>query len=47
MYGIQSDPGTGYSPSASVSPEGTRWRSWLRHCAKSRKFVGSIPNVVF
>jgi len=22
---------------------GTRWRSWLRHCARSRKFAGSIP----
>ena len=22
---------------------GARWRSWLRHCATSRKAVGSIP----
>ena len=22
---------------------GTRWRSWLRHCATSRKVAGSIP----
>jgi hypothetical protein len=22
---------------------GTRWRSWLRHCATSRKVTGSIP----
>jgi len=22
---------------------GTRWRSWLRHCAISRKVAGSIP----
>jgi hypothetical protein len=21
---------------------GTRWRSWLRHCAKSRKVAGSV-----
>ena len=21
----------------------TRWRSWLRHCAASRKVAGSIP----
>jgi hypothetical protein len=21
----------------------TRWRKWLRHCAKSRKFADSIP----
>jgi len=25
----------------------TRWRSWLRHCATSRKVVGSIPNGIF
>jgi hypothetical protein len=25
---------------------GTRWRSWLRHCAKSRKVSGSIPDYV-
>ena len=25
---------------------GTRWRSWLRHCATSRKDAGSIPNDV-
>jgi hypothetical protein len=22
------------------------WRSWLRHCATSRKFAGSIPDDV-
>ena len=22
---------------------GTRWRSWLRHCATNRKVAGSIP----
>ena len=26
--------------------EGTRWRSWLRHCAKRRKVAGSIPDSV-
>jgi hypothetical protein len=26
--------------------EGTRWRSWLRHCATSWKFAGSIPDGV-
>jgi len=26
--------------------DGTRWRSWLRHCATSRKVAGSIPNGV-
>jgi len=25
---------------------GTRWRSWLRHCPKSRKVAGSIPDDV-
>ena len=25
---------------------GTRWCSWLRHCAKSRKVAGSIPDGV-
>jgi hypothetical protein len=25
---------------------GTRWRSWLRHCATSRKIAGSIPDSV-
>ena len=23
---------------------GTRWRSWLRHCATRRKVAGSIPD---
>ena len=23
---------------------GTRWRSWLRHCATRRQFAGSIPD---
>jgi len=27
--------------------EGTRWRSWLRHCATSRKVAVPIPDVVF
>ena len=27
-------------------PPGRRWRSWLRHCAKSRKVAGSIPDDV-
>jgi len=25
---------------------GTRWRSWLRHCATRRKVAGSIPDGV-
>ena len=25
---------------------GTQWRSWLRHCATSRKVAGSIPDCV-
>jgi len=24
---------------------GTRWRSWLRHCATSRKVAASVPYV--
>ena len=27
-------------------PRVTRWRSWLRHCAASRKVAGSIPDGV-
>jgi hypothetical protein len=26
--------------------QGTRWRSWLRHCTTSRKVAGSIPDGV-
>ena len=26
--------------------EGTRWRSWLRHCTTSQKVAGSIPDGV-
>jgi hypothetical protein len=25
---------------------GTQWRTWLRHCATSRKVVGSVPDGV-
>jgi hypothetical protein len=25
---------------------GTRWRSWLRHCATNRKVAGSFPDGV-
>jgi len=25
---------------------GTRWRSWLRHCATSRKVAGSISDIL-
>jgi hypothetical protein len=31
---------------SSISNLGTRWRSWLRHFATSRKVAGSIPNCV-
>jgi len=30
----------------SVNGGGTRWRSWLRHCATNRKVAGSIPDGV-
>ena len=26
--------------------QGTRWRSWLRHCTTSQKVAGSIPDGV-
>ena len=29
-----------------ITFRGTRWRSWLRHCATSRKVAGSIPDGV-
>jgi len=29
-----------------ATSRGTRWRSWLRHCATSRKVAGSIPDDV-
>ena len=29
-----------------IAPWCTRWRSWLRHCATSRKVAGSIPDGV-
>jgi len=31
---------------SSNKPIGTRWLSWLRHCATSRKVAGSIPDGV-
>jgi hypothetical protein len=34
------------SPQSLSFIEGTRWRSWLRHCAKSRKVAVPIPNGV-
>jgi len=24
---------------------GTRWRSWLKHCAANRKVVASLPHI--
>ena len=37
-----------YAQSTIVSymPTGTRWRTWLMHCATSRKVAGSIPDGV-
>ena len=29
-----------------IIQKGTQWRSWLRHCATSRKVAGSIPDGV-
>jgi hypothetical protein len=31
---------------SSAEVRGARWRSWLRHCATSRKVAGSIPDGV-
>jgi hypothetical protein len=31
---------------ATVDIGGTRWRSWLRHCATSQEVAGSIPDGV-
>ena len=33
-----------YDYESSLSFRSTRWRSWLRHCATSRKVAGSIPD---
>ena len=33
-------------PSGMFRYGGTRWRSWLRHCATSRKVAGLIPDGV-
>jgi hypothetical protein len=33
-------------PPPIYNTKGTRWRSWLRHCATSRKVAGSIPDGV-
>jgi hypothetical protein len=29
-----------------VEKSGTRWRTWLRHCATTLKVAGSIPSGV-
>jgi len=44
ICGGQSSSGKVFSPSVSVF--GMRWRSWLRHCATSRKVAGSISGDV-
>jgi len=31
---------------STMSPWGTRWRSWIRHCATTRKVAGAIPDDV-
>ena len=43
-YGIECCPRLFTNTAAQYG--GTRWRSWLRHCATSRKGVGSIPDGV-
>ena len=35
-----------YLHQGTVHVQGTRWSSWFRHCATSRKVAGSIPDCV-
>jgi len=35
--------GVDVSEKRTINVGGTRWRSWLRHCATSRKVAGPIP----
>jgi hypothetical protein len=37
---------TSYTIAGNIIVGGTRWRSWLRHCATNRKVAGSIPDGV-
>jgi len=32
--------------SSTMSPWGTQWRSWIRHCATTRKVASAIPDDV-
>ena len=43
---IDADSVSIFRESMSVAAGGTRWRSWLRHCATSQKVAGSIPDGV-
>ena len=42
LFGVDGD----IFPFTTTSNWGTRWRSWLRHCATSQKVAGSIPDGV-
>ena len=44
--GIEARWGARFSVPVQTGPVGTRWRSWLRHCATIRKVAGSIPDGV-
>ena len=41
---ITTDATTTTTTTTAAAAGGTRWRSWLRHCATSRKVAGSIPD---
>jgi len=45
---LKSDKNNGYFTLRPmyISDRGTRWRSWLRNCATSRKVASSIPDFV-
>ena len=43
VFGTEMNEGTA---ERTLLHRGTRWRSWLRHCTKSRKIAGSIPDGV-
>jgi hypothetical protein len=47
MFGSEIQPTLMYIEHKKFTkPYITRWRRWLRYCAKSRKVAGSIPDGV-
>jgi hypothetical protein len=47
MYSTETAVITGHQIDLRLSTTNTQQRSWLTHCAKSRKVASSIPNGVF